>query len=152
MDEISQGAKTIAVMMRHTRLVASFLRRLAHALEDRAGIHDLSKFTDDEFAGFVEINRIAREQVYFSPEYQASIKNQTVNLHYSRNSHHPEHHANGIDGMSLGDFIEMVADWKAASITYGKTSFEDSLKVQIERFGLKPEHIYLIKLIMDEIS
>lgn len=150
MSDLSEEAKTITTILRHNRLVASYLVKLANALEERAIMHDASKFATDEFAGFVRINQIAREHEYGSPEYRKSIKETgVVPLHYSRNPHHPEHYEDGINDMSIVDLVEMIADWKAASETYGQTSLEGALKIHTERFGLKPEHLYLIKLVLD---
>jgi len=153
MGEISEEAKAIVTILAHNRFVASLLVDLANALEKRAIMHDASKFTMDEFAGFVEINRIAREHEYGSPEYMASIKEtNAVALHYSRNPHHPEHYPNGVDDMGLLDIIEMVADWKAASETYGQTSLGNALEVHIERFGLEEKHLYLIGLVIEALE
>lgn len=145
--------KTAITMLRHSDLVSRYLRQLAAELELRAATHDMSKFSHDEFDGFVRINRIARECEYGSPEYKQSIaKENAVALHYSRNRHHPEYHEGGTEDMSLIDIIEMVADWKAASITYRQTALEKSLELQEERFGLEPRHLYLIQLVLDELK
>jgi hypothetical protein len=144
---VSEEIKTLITFIRHIELVRRRLVWLSHQLEERAQLHDLSKFREDEFEGFVEINQIARKFKYGSPEYKASIKTDAVSLHYSRNTHHPEYHPDGVDGMNLLDFIEMVADWKAASETYGQTSFEDSLAIQVDRFRLTPEQVYLVRMI-----
>ena len=148
---ISEEAQTIASILRHTKLMASHLERLADALKQRAITHDASRFVEDEFSGFVQINRVARTCEYGSPEYKASLEVDAVSLHYSRNSHHPEHFDNGVDGMSLIDFIEMVADWKTTSEIYGQTLLKDALEIQAERFGLQEKHLYLIGLILDEL-
>ena len=152
-DKIGEESQTIATILRHTGLVSSYLRQLARALEERADTHDLSKFSNDEFAGFVEINRIAREHKYGSPEYKRAIsENNAVSLHYSHNPHHPEHHENGVSDMSLIDLIEMVVDWKAASITYGQTSLQESLEIQTGRFNLSASDLRLIKLVLLELE
>jgi len=153
MNNLSEEAKTIATILRHNRLVASYLIKLANILEERAIMHDASKFASDEFAAFVHINQIAREHKYGSPEYKESIlKTGAVALHYSRNPHHPEHHGDGINDMSIIDLVEMIADWKAASETYGQTSLEEALEIHTKRFELDAEHLYLIKLIIKELE
>ena len=153
MSDISPEMKTITTILRHTGLVMAYLTRFSNVLEHRAAIHDLSKFSDDEFNGFVKINQIAREHKYGSPEYRKAIREtNVVPLHYSRHPHHPEHYQGGIDEMSLIDIIEMVADWKAASETYGQTSLKESLEIQKDRFRLRLEHLYLIELIIDELE
>lgn len=145
---MNEEAKVLITLLRHHRQVSYLLRELARQLENRADLHDLSVLELDEFEGRVEIQHVARKYPYDSPEYRESIKDNTsLQLHYSRNSHHPEHYPNGVDGMSFIDFIEMTIDWLGASRTYRNTSFEDGLKDQIRRFKLQPNHLYLIRLI-----
>lgn len=148
---ISDETRTLATMIRHRAQVAFLLRELAREFERRADQHDLSKFELDEIEGFVEINRIAREHPYGSPEYNASIKdNKAVDLHYSRNSHHPEyHHLAGVNGMSFPDFVEMTMDWMAATKTYGTSKIEDVLVKQKKRFRLTDCQMAMIALIYD---
>ena len=149
----NEETKTVVKILAHCQRVRASLVGFANAMIMRAVTHDESKWQDDEFAGFVHINQIAREHEYGSPEYMASIRETgAVALHYSRNSHHPEHYPNGVDDMTLLDIIEMVADWKAASETYGRTSLEDALVTHAERFGLKDKHLYLVRLIIEALE
>lgn len=150
----TEEAKTIITILRHNRLVAAYLIQIANALEKRAIGHDASKFRLDEFNGFVQINRIAREHEYGSEEYRKSLREHkdVIGLHFSRNRHHPEHHEHGIGDMSLIDLIEMVCDWKAASVTYGQTSLEKSLEIQIKRFGLDSLDLHVIRLALEELD
>ena len=137
-------------MIRHQALVSARLRELARHLEKRADLHDLSKYRFDEFEGFVQINQVARKYPYGSKEYMESIKdNNVVDLHFGRNRHHPEYHANEVNDMTLIDIIEMVCDWSGAAETYGTNTFRDSLGKQIKRFDLTSEQLYLIELIAD---
>jgi Family of unknown function (DUF5662) len=150
MTDITQETATLVTMLAHQGQVSALLRELARRLEARADYHDLSKFRPDEFAGFVEVNRIAREHPYGSAEYKESLKdNHTIDLHFSRNRHHPEYHTGGVNGMNLIDFIEMVIDWIAASRTYGTTSWEDVIKEQQKRFGLTDCQLATIGLILE---
>lgn len=151
-EQLTEETKTLITILRHQGFVRKYLRKLASALENRATIHDLSKFSQDEFGGFVDIQRIARTTKYNSEQYRESIDTDPVKLHFSRNPHHPEHYSNGIDDMSLLDIIEMVIDWQSAAETYGQSSFEESLPEQVKRFKLRPEHLYLIKLIAEELK
>lgn len=145
---MNEETKTLITMLNHQGQVRARLRALARELEKRADLHDLSKFKADEFEGFVEINHIARKHPFGSPEYKASISgNKTVDLHFSRNRHHPEYHANGIADMNFIDFVELVVDWLGATATYGTGTFEDVLKKQIERFNLNDNELHLIRLI-----
>ncbi len=153
MAELSQETKTIATIMRHTRIIQFLLRSLAANLERRSDLHDLSKWSLDELEGFVEINYILRNYEFGSQEYKDSLKdNKAIDLHFSRNRHHPEYHPNGVSDMSLIDFIELVVDWRAANMSYGDISWKKSVDIQIDRFKLAPEQIYLVKMISDTIE
>jgi hypothetical protein len=93
--------KTLVTIIRHINLVRFNLNKISHRLKERAIVHDSSKYALDEFEGFKEINRIAREHPFGSQAYKDSIKNnQAVALHYSRNSHHPEHYQGEIDELT----------------------------------------------------
>lgn len=59
--------------------------------------------------------------------------------HYTHNSHHPEHFANGVSGMSLLDVMEMFCDWKAASEQHKNGSIERSIHINRERFGFSEQ-------------
>jgi hypothetical protein len=151
MSESSEEIKTLLIILRHQALVKNYLLQVARKLEERANLHDLSKFQLDEFEGMAKINQIAREMRLDSPEYKASIQSEAVKLHWSRNSHHPEYYHDGIKDMSLLDLIEMVIDWRAASEVYRRTSLGESLQIQKERFKMTEEQYRLIQLIAEDI-
>ena len=126
---------------------------ICQELERRANEHDQSKYREDEFSGFVQINKIAREYPYGSDEYKASLKEvDAVDLHYSRNDHHPEHFSGNVLDMNFFQLVEMVCDWKAASESYGQTSFGESLRIQKERFKLDDKQFFVIQLIAEALQ
>jgi hypothetical protein len=50
--------------------------------------------------------------------------------HYSHNRHHPEFFGeDGVDGMTLVDLIEMLADWKAATERHDDGDLAKSLEI-----------------------
>lgn len=59
--------------------------------------------------------------------------------HYAVNRHHPEHHADGIHGMNLIDLVEMLADWKAATLRHADGDLARSIEQNRERFGYGDE-------------
>jgi len=134
---MNEETKTLATIIRHQKQVSFLLRELAREFERRADLHDMSKLQIDELEGFIEVNRIVREYAFGSAEYKNSLKdNKAIELHFSRNSHHPEYHQGGVNAMSFIDFIEMVIDWIAANKTYGTTNWDEAIKKQCERFDL----------------
>ena len=52
----SEEAKTITTINRHITLVQKNMLMICQELERRANEHDQSKYREDEFSGFVQIN------------------------------------------------------------------------------------------------
>ena len=64
--------------------------------------------------------------------------------HNENNTHHPEHWEDGIIGMNLIDLIEMLADWKAATLRMkNKGNIRKSLEINKKRFKI-PEPLYQV--------
>lgn len=139
--------KTLQTIVAHRDHVRLNLLRLTHDLERRSLEHDVSKLAPDEFDGFTRINRVARENPYGSEEYRAGLRHEkpTIELHYSRNSHHPEHHKlpswaepHMLQAETMGflDLIEMVCDWRAAFKAYGsRGTWEENMEHQRKRYA-----------------
>src|SRR3990167_9483910 len=106
--------------MQHIRQVGLFLNRFARALLDRADIHDQSKLASPEVELFTEFTPKLATCTYGSAEYEGFRKamGEALLHHYAKNRHHPEHFPEGIDGMSLIDLVEMLCDWKAATMRH----------------------------------
>jgi hypothetical protein len=140
---------------RHRDFVRMALHRIENALLERAMVHDASKMLDDEFAGFSRINAAARINKFGSEEYKAGMKREraTIDLHFSRNSHHPERptlvaglhtepddykyqvalHANE---MTFLDVIEMVCDWWGARKGYDDPrAWADTVTLNLDAKG-----------------
>lgn len=140
----------IRARTQHVNFVQEGLLVIAQALQRRGLVHDRSKFSADEFAGFCRINAVAREHPYGSAEYRAGLKQEkpTIELHYARNSHHPEHHDEAeagskgtwedrtrVEAMGFLDIIEMVCDWRSAYLAYGSQgTWEENMDRQRERY------------------
>lgn len=110
-------------------------------LVDRANVHDASKFSDDELPAFIEATPKLRGLTYGSPEYKAATKalGPALQHHYASNSHHPEHHVHGVSDMSLLDIMEMLADWKAATMRHADGDLRRSIEINADRFGISPQ-------------
>ena len=75
-------------------------------------------------------------------EYKAALAElkPALDHHYAANSHHPEHYAIGVDGMSLFDVLEMLLDWKAATERMKNGGdIRRSLEINRDRFKLTPQ-------------
>ena len=110
----------LATIEQHRTEVRAALNTVVQDLSRRTLVHDVSKYKEDELEGFARISKVAREHVYGSEEYIAAMKQEkgTIELHYSRNSHHPEFYKENSWDMPLLDLIEMVCDWRAAWKVY----------------------------------
>ena len=147
--EAMDGVQLLRTLALHNRHVEGGLLRVRQELERRAHHHDDSKLWSDEFAGFAEINGVAREHPFGSPQYNASLaaSRRAIDLHYSRNSHHPEHHADPTQ-MSWLDIIEMVCDWRGAWIAYGsQRSWPENMETQRQKLSevLTAEQWWLVE-------
>jgi hypothetical protein len=125
----------------HIGRVRHYLTRAVANLLDRAEHHDASKLEDPERATFDEYTPKLRDSTYGSDEYKAFLEGMGEGLrhHYAANPHHPEHHADGIAGMSLLDLVEMLCDWKAATERHADGDLARSIVQNQERFGYGDE-------------
>lgn len=121
-------------------VVAEFLRRGRN--------HDKSKFESVESEPLERMDELIAKEgnvPFGSPEYEERKKllGPMLDNHYRKNSHHPEHFKNGIDGMDLFDVFEMFVDWKAAS-ERGEESYMN-LSAACSKYNVSPQlHLIMI--------
>ena len=122
---------------RHINTVQQFIIRVVGNLSNRAIVHDQSKLESPEVEIFDEFTPKLKDSTYGSDEYKGFLLSMKVGLdhHYAANSHHPEHYQNGILGMSLLDVIEMLCDWKAATMRHADGDLAKSIEINQSRFG-----------------
>jgi hypothetical protein len=118
----------------HIRKVQARLQEIISALTIRAAHHDETKLLEPEKAGYD-----ALQDKLAGRDYDAIAWDVALSHHYAHNRHHPEHHTDGIAGMTLLDLAEMLSDWKAASERHGQESVETSLKAMSKRFGISKQ-------------
>lgn len=130
-------AETLA----HSRRVGELIVQLVEQLLYRATHHDLSKTEPPELDIFNEYTPKLKDVTYGSDEYKGYLAAMGPALahHYAHNSHHPEHHRNGVSDMTLVDLIEMLADWKAATERHTDGSLRHSLTIQQTRFNISDQ-------------
>lgn len=138
--------------MLHIEQVEELLNDVVEELDHRAANHDLSKLGPDEKPLFDEFTPLLQKVEYGSEEYKKHLAKMkpAVQHHYKANRHHPEHHMNGVRGMSLVDLIEMLADWKAATLRHDTGDMMKSLEINRKRFEYGPElHQILLNTVKD---
>ena len=141
MEEIAMAYDSTEDTVDHIAMVRDNLDQVNMDLDRRAMVHDTSKLRDPEKSVFDEYTPKLKALTYGSDEYKESMRGMCVALehHYASNSHHPQHYENGIDGMSLLDLIEMLADWKAATSRHADGDMAKSLKINETRFNISPQ-------------
>ena len=131
-------AKTVT---NHKFHVIKIIHGLVSELLQRAAVHDDSKLTEPEVSGFSDnIVKFSEVQTCYLSKVYVNISDQsltTKQIHWAQNAHHPEYHEAGINGMSLLDIIEMVADWIASCPRYVVLAHAvDMIDKQRERFNI----------------
>jgi hypothetical protein len=127
--------------LRHSLRVAELMAEPIKELIDRSVHHDLSKTREPELATYDQFAPRLREATYGTAEHAALVAAMGEGLrhHYAHNRHHPEHFPDGIDGMTLVDLIEMLADWKAATERGRDGDPARTVRLNCERFGVSAQ-------------
>jgi hypothetical protein len=136
-----QEQATNAETWRHINRVQQLLGGAIHELLRRSVVHDQSKLVPPEVGVFAECTTRLRGLTYGGDEYKACLAEMKPALdnHYAKNSHHPEHYSEGVEGMDLLDLLEMLCDWKAATERHADGSLTKSLEINTTRFNLSPQ-------------
>jgi len=125
----------------HVNKVGEFMCAVSNELMQRAVKHDRSKFDAEEFDAFVEATPKLKGLTYGSDEYKANIESirPAVERHYKLNRHHPEYFDCLCGGMTLIDLMEMLCDWKAATLRHDDGDLRRSIAQNKERFSMSDQ-------------
>jgi hypothetical protein len=132
---------------KHIHTVQGLLAGVVANLQRRAHDHDQSKLAEPELSTFNEYTPKLRDSTYGSDEYKTFLVGMGEGLrhHYAANDHHPEHftlathHHEGVAAMHLVQVIEMLADWKAATLRHADGDLTRSIEQNADRFGYGDE-------------
>jgi hypothetical protein len=132
---------------KHIDKVIINANRFISKLQKQVEKHDSSKLKEPEKAYFDEATPKLKNLEYGSDEYKKSLEDikPALDHHYANNSHHPDHYKNGINGMSLIDLVEMIADWKAACSRNKDSNIEKSLEINKEKFKINDQLYDILK-------
>ena len=146
--ELATNAETLL----HIQKVQYFIQMIVTELLKRGQNHDNSKLNHPEVECFTEWTpKLAAckftEDGKVSDEYKEMLANLKPALehHYAKNRHHPEHFPNGVKDMNLVDLLEMICDWKAASLRQNDGNILKSSESATERFGISEELAQILK-------
>ena len=134
--------------MLHIENVRTWLRWAREDLEDRADRHDQSKLRPPELRDFVKYTSRLKAMTFGSDEYKQCLEEMrpTLEHHYAANkSHHPQGWENGIEDMDLLDMVEMIIDWKAATLRHADGDLMKSIDVNAPRFEMSPQLVRIFK-------
>lgn len=125
----------------HIFKVQSYLMKVIAALQRRLLKHDSTKLASPEVELFDEVTEKLSGVTYGSPEYNALLERlkPALSHHYQNNRHHPEHFKRGIADMTLVDLMELLCDWKAASLRHTDGNIRKSIEINQQRFGYSDE-------------
>jgi hypothetical protein len=127
--------------LEHIANVEELIETIKDELCNRQYHHDESKLQSPEVEIFDEYTPKLKETTYGSDEYKQYLKEMSFALthHYAVNRHHPEHFNNNVSHMNLVDLIEMICDWKAATLRHTDGDILKSIEINQKRFGYSDE-------------
>jgi len=132
---------------KHKSRVMELLTMFVVELLKRGNEHDDVKLESPEREIFDEYTEKLSVMTFGTPEYEECRKamGPALDHHYARCRHHPEHYADGIDGMTLIDLVEMLCDCKAASERHNDGNIMRSIDVLSKRFDIAPQLAKILK-------
>ena len=133
--------------MRHIETVRNYINYVIKKLIYCAEHHDQSKLQSPEVEIFEIYTSKLKGVTYGSKEYKQNMKEMKIAIdhHNSVNRHHPEYFKNGIQCMTLIDLIELICDWKSASLRHADGDVYKSLEINQKRFGYSDELKQILK-------
>lgn len=133
--------------LKHIKQVTDLMYSMIYVIAKRLTSHDASKLQEPEKSMYDTFTPLLRLTTYGSEEYKATLTEMgpALDHHYQVNSHHPEHYQNGINGMSLIDLVEMLADWKASTMRHADGDILKSLEINKASFGMSDQLFEILK-------
>lgn len=136
-------------VIKHKANVSVLLMAVIQELTKRAQDHDNTKLEPPEADIFEEFTPKLKDSIFGSKEYKKFMKDMKPALdhHYAHpdSRHHPQHFSDGINGMNLIDLIEMLIDWKAASMRSTSGDINRSLEINAKRFKMPKALVRLLE-------
>lgn len=133
--------------LQHINQVRKLLDVIIVELLRRAEEHDKTKLEAPELPIFVEYTPKLVNSTFGGEEYQRFLEEMTPALdhHYAHNRHHPEHFPNGINDMNLVDLLELLCDWKAATLRHADGDINKSIEFSAKRFGISDQLAQILR-------
>lgn len=118
-------------ILKHRNYIFHAMNQVIQNLQDRAAEHDISKFSEEEFATYAEIIPALSNETYGTPEYQKVRESMgsAVEHHNLTNRHHWLNVPEKMNEINIFDLIEMMCDWYAVNFNK-RTTIETFLNTQ----------------------
>ncbi len=131
----------------HSQRVGELMVQMIKEALDRSTCHDRSKTEPPEVEYFDKYTPLLKTLKYGSDKYKASLEalKPALDHHYSVQRHHPQFFPNGINGMTLVDLLELIADWKAATERTDGGDLVRSLQINKERFEMSDQLVEILE-------
>jgi hypothetical protein len=138
--------------LQHKKMITDLMSQVITELLYRAAVHDNAKMEEPELSLFDTYTPKLSKSTYGSEEYKTFLEGlkPALNHHYSRYRHHPEHFKNGCRDMNILDVLEMLVDWKAATLRHNDGNILKSLEINRNRFSL--DEVSLYDILMNSLS
>ena len=122
----------------HIGKVRDYIYEVVQHLNTRSLTHDQSKLKPPEKEILDEWTPKLRGITYGSDQYRDMMKQMKpmIEHHHQNNPHHPEFYEGGIHDMDLIDIVEMLCDWKAATLRHDDGDIRQSVAINMERHGI----------------
>lgn len=134
--------------LKHIEAVMQLLATMQHELGRRMFSHDHSKLRSPELEMFeVYTDKLASVE-YGSPAYERyreEMLDTALKHHFEHNRHHPEFFEAGVLDMNLIDLVEMLCDWKAATLRSPDGDILASIEINAERHNIPPELVRILQ-------
>ena len=136
---------------KHIAQVGKYLLGVIQRLTFRIMFHDKSKLSKEEKPIFDKFTPKLKNATYGSKQYKKYLENMkpALNHHYAINRHHPEYFMkedryilnthSALGCMNLIDIIEMLCDWKSATLRHKNGDIYKSIDINQKRFGYTNE-------------
>lgn len=140
--------------LRHIEAVRNYLSEVIREILLRQENHDQTKLQSPEVEVFEEYTPKLKNCTYGSEEYLRYMKEMktAITHHHLYNRHHPEYFAKGFQDMNLIDLIEMLCDWKAATLRHNDGDIYKSLEINKKRFNFSDDMLHILKNTIDWIE
>ena len=134
--------------LEHIQMVQRNINDIIRRLMERAQTHDSSKLESPVKEVFDEWTPRLSGVTYGSEEYREMLVEMrpAIDHHQQNNRHHPEYFGDrGVTGMDLVDLIEMICDWKAATLRHDDGDIFRSLEINVKRFNISADLVEILR-------